>query len=107
MVRDFTGASFSIWIAFLRGLKPFVGQLIIAIIMGQITIYLDEELEKKVRTASEKEKVSRSRWIADVIRQHLNNEWPAAVREAAGSWADFPALEELRAGVEYETRENF
>ena len=80
---------------------------IIAIIMGQITIYLDEELEKKVRTASENGKVSRSRWIADVIRKHLEDEWPAEVREAAGSWTDFPAPEELRSGVEYETREDF
>lgn len=93
--------------AFLRWLKCIASTSIIASIMGQITIYLDEELEKKVRTASENGKVSRSRWIADVIRKHLEDEWPAEVREAAGSWTDFPALDALRDGIEYESREEF
>ncbi|MGE0492240.1 MAG: CopG family transcriptional regulator [Vulcanimicrobiota bacterium] len=75
--------------------------------MGQITIYLDDELEKKLRAASERAKTSRSRWIADVIRQHLDNEWPAEVREAAGSWGDFPESDRLRSGMSYETREEF
>ena len=63
--------------------------------MGQITIYLDDELEKKLRAASERAKTSRSRWIAEVIRQHLDNEWPAEVREAAGAWGDFPTSTSL------------
>jgi hypothetical protein len=33
---------------------------------------------------------------ATVIRERLVNEWPPAVRESAGSWGDFPALEEIR-----------
>lgn len=75
--------------------------------MGQITIYLDEELERKVRAATEHSKVSRSRWIADVIRQHLEDEWPAEIRDAAGTWSDFPEQDELRAGMAYEAREEF
>ncbi|MCA9790961.1 MAG: ribbon-helix-helix protein, CopG family [Candidatus Eremiobacteraeota bacterium] len=75
--------------------------------MGQITIYLDDELEKKLRAASERAKTSRSRWIAEVIRQHLDNEWPAEVREAAGAWGDFPDIDELRAGSDFEVREDF
>lgn len=75
--------------------------------MGQITIYLDEELESKVRTASELENVSRSRWIADVIRKHLNDEWPAEVRESAGSWSDFPSIEGIRSDLKPENRESF
>lgn len=88
----------------LIGLPP---PSIIAHIMGQITIYLDEDLDKRVREASRHSKVSRSRWIADVIRQHLKDDWPSVVREAAGSWDDFPDLSELRSGLESETREEF
>jgi metal-responsive CopG/Arc/MetJ family transcriptional regulator len=75
--------------------------------MGQITIYLDDELESKLRAATEHRKVSRSRWIADLIRQHLDSAWPAEVREAAGTWTDFPNLEELRGDLNYESREGF
>ena len=75
--------------------------------MGQVTIYLDEELEQKVRLASKQGNVSRSRWIADVIRNHLDSEWPTEVRESSGSWFDFPSLEEIRSGIELEAREDF
>lgn len=75
--------------------------------MGQITIYLDDELESRLRAASELQKVSRSRWIADLIRRHLDDAWPAEVRESAGAWTDFPTLEELRGDLPYESREGF
>lgn len=75
--------------------------------MGQITIYIDDELESQIRAATEHRKISRSRWIADLIRQHLESAWPAEVRESAGSWADFPDLEELRGDLRYESRESF
>lgn len=75
--------------------------------MGQITIYLDDELEARIRQAIEHQNVSRSRWIAEVLRRHLEGDWPAEVRESAGSWADFPSLEELRSDLAYEPREEF
>jgi len=64
--------------------------------MGQVTIYLEEELEAKMVADAKARKLSKSKWIATVIREKLINEWPPAVREAAGSWDDFPALEEIR-----------
>ena len=67
--------------------------------MGKITIYFDDELEKQIEEASDSANVSKSRWIVNVVRKHLDEQWPAEVRDAAGSWSDFPALEQLRAGV--------
>jgi len=64
--------------------------------MGQVTIYLEDELEARMAAEAEARKLSKSKWIATVIREKLVDEWPPAVREAAGSWDDFPELEQIR-----------
>lgn len=64
--------------------------------MAQITIYLDDELIQKVKQASAAAKMSQSQWIAALIRQQSQTEWPLAVREMAGSWQVFPQQDELR-----------
>jgi hypothetical protein len=64
--------------------------------MSQVTIYLDDEIEKQMTASAKAMKLSKSKWIADAIREKLMGEWPANVRELAGSWKGFPTLEELR-----------
>jgi DNA-binding NtrC family response regulator len=64
--------------------------------MIQVTIYLDDEIEKRMTASAKAMKLSKSKWIADAIREKLMDEWPANVRELAGSWKGFPTLEELR-----------
>ncbi len=64
--------------------------------MGQVTIYIDAETEKKMIASARAAKVSRSKWITDVIREKVATEWPVSVRELAGAWEDFPMAEELR-----------
>lgn len=64
--------------------------------MGQVTIYLDDEIEKRMTANAKAMKLSKSKWIANVIREKLADEWPANVRELAGSWEDLPTLEEIR-----------
>ena len=64
--------------------------------MGQVTIYLEDELEAKMVADAKARKLSKSKWIATIIREKLANEWPPAVRESAGSWDDFPPLTEIR-----------
>jgi len=71
--------------------------------MGQVTIYLDKEIENKLKTAAKSSKLSVSRWVANIIQEKISTEWPADVVELAGSWKeDFPTLEEIRstAGVD-------
>lgn len=64
--------------------------------MGQVTIYLDKETEKKARTSARAEGVPLSRWVAERIGRGVRGEWPAAVRALAGAWADLPSAERLR-----------
>jgi hypothetical protein len=64
--------------------------------MGQVTIYLDDEIEKRMTANAKAMKLSKSKWIANVIREKLVDEWSPNVRQLAGSWEDFPTLEEIR-----------
>jgi hypothetical protein len=66
--------------------------------MAQMTIYLADSLEAKVRRAAKSKRESVSRWISSQIERSLNESWPAAVIDAAGGLPCFPDLEELRKG---------
>ncbi|MFQ5791855.1 MAG: CopG family transcriptional regulator [Acidobacteriota bacterium] len=67
--------------------------------MPQVTLYLDEETEAKLRAAAREAGLSLSRWVADLIREKTINEWPASVVQLAGSWSDMSSAEELRSGL--------
>ncbi len=64
--------------------------------MGQLTIYLDEDSEQRVKTAAESAGLSLSKWVALVIREKTETAWPDAVLKLAGAWPDLPTAEELR-----------
>ncbi len=42
--------------------------------------------------------MSKSRWVAELIRSKTDDEWPAHIGALAGAWPEFPEVEELRAG---------
>jgi hypothetical protein len=65
--------------------------------MGQVTIYLENEIERKARAAARAEKVSLSKWVARRIERGTKSEWPEDFRALAGSWPDAPSVEEIRA----------
>lgn len=64
--------------------------------MGQITIHLDMESESKARTYAKKLNISIDKWIAGLIMEKTSAAWPESVKKLAGSWPDFPAIEEIR-----------
>ena len=64
--------------------------------MGQVTIYLDGEAEKKARAAARAARMSLSRWVTERIRRGAPAEWPASVRQLAGAWTDLPSAEQIR-----------
>lgn len=64
--------------------------------MGQVTIYLDEQTEKRARASARADGMSLSRWVAERIERRARGEWPAAVRALAGAWSDLPSAEQLR-----------
>ncbi len=64
--------------------------------MGQLTIYIDNEIEKKVTNMVKKSGMSKSKWIAELIREKTANSWPDSVIQLAGSWKDMPTAEAIR-----------
>ena len=65
--------------------------------MGQVTIYLENEIENKLKTAAKTSNLSVSKWVANIIREKISTEWPQDVVKLAGSWKEnFPSLEEIR-----------
>ena len=64
--------------------------------MAQVTIYLDKETEEKMRAYAKATNISQSQWVANLIREKLQTEWPDHFAALARAWTDFPTLEEIR-----------
>ena len=62
--------------------------------MSQITLYLDDATQALVDQAALANGVSKSRWVADMIRKYAAQEWPQDCLALAGRFADFPLREE-------------
>lgn len=64
--------------------------------MGQVTIYIDDDTEKKMLNMVEKSGISKSKWIAELIREKTATTWPENVVRLEGAWKDLLTAEELR-----------
>ena len=58
--------------------------------MSQITLYLDDATQALVEQAAQADGMSKSRWVAEIIRKHAAHEWPQNCLALAGRFADFP-----------------
>ncbi len=63
--------------------------------MSQVTLYLDKTTQALLEQAAQASGVSKSRWVADLIRKHAAHEWPSQWLALAGRFPDFPLREEL------------
>ena len=67
--------------------------------MSQITLYLDDATQALVEQAALANGVSKSRWVADIIRKYAAQEWPLDCLALAGRFPDFPLREEGAAAL--------
>ena len=65
--------------------------------MSQITLYLDDATQALVEQAAQANGLSKSRWVAEIIRKYAAHEWPQDCLALAGRFADFPLHEESTA----------
>ncbi len=72
--------------------------------MGQVTIYLDAETEKKMINIVKKSGISKSKWIAALIKEKTADTWPDHIIELAGAWKDFPTVEDIRSDMGNDAR---
>ncbi len=61
--------------------------------MSQITLYLDDATQELVDHAAQANGVSKSRWVAEIIRKYAAHDWPQDCLALAGRFADFPLRE--------------
>lgn len=66
--------------------------------MGQVTIYLEDNIEIKMKSAAKSAELSLSKWISGIIKDKISNEWPSSVVDLSGAWEDFPSVAEIREG---------
>lgn len=62
--------------------------------MSQITLYLDDATQALVEQAAQANGVSKSRWVAEIIRKYAAHEWSQDCLALAGRFSDFPLREE-------------
>lgn len=65
--------------------------------MSQITLYLDDATQALVEQAAQANGLSKSRWVAEIIRKYAAHEWPQDCLALAGRFSDFPLREESAA----------
>ena len=58
--------------------------------MSQITLYLDDATLELVEKGAQAQGVSKSHWVAEIIRKHARAEWTPECLALAGRFADFP-----------------
>jgi hypothetical protein len=66
--------------------------------MAHLTIYLTDDVERRVRKAARAGKVSISKWVADQVAKSVETSWPPEFLALAGAFPDFPDAGELRKG---------
>ncbi len=64
--------------------------------MAQITLYIDDALQARLRQTAAHKQQSQSQFAAELIRHALDETWPESVLALAGSTPDFPDAESLR-----------
>ena len=64
--------------------------------MGQVTIYLEEEIEQKMVAAAKSAHLSKSKWVSKVIQEKVSSEWPQSIVDMAGAWEEFPDIQDIR-----------
>lgn len=64
--------------------------------MGQVTIYLEDEIERKMADAAKSAHLSKSKWVARLIKEEVATEWPQSIINLNGAWSDFPDIGDIR-----------
>lgn len=66
--------------------------------MANVTVYLPDDVEQKLRKVADGEGKSVSRWIAGRLTELLDDSPATELLKLSGAFPDFPDFEELRSG---------
>ena len=71
--------------------------------MLQLAIYIDDNLSKKLNKVIKISEKSRSKWVADLIKAKLKDEWPEDFFKLAGSWEGKETPKDIMATIRKES----
>lgn len=66
--------------------------------MAQITLYLEDDTARMLKSVAESSGLSVSSLVAGLIRNKIARHWPENITRLAGAWADFPDVKQIRSG---------
>jgi len=66
--------------------------------MAQITLYLEDETARKLKSVAESSGMSVSSLVAGLIRRKISSHWPEKISRLAGAWSDLPDAKQIRSG---------
>jgi hypothetical protein len=64
--------------------------------MAQVTIYIPNNLEKKIKQKSKELNISISKFITKLLEQKIQNSWSMETKKLVGAWDDFEDAKSLR-----------
>ncbi len=64
--------------------------------MAQVTIYINSNLEERIKAVAGSLDISLSKLISRMLEEKFSNEWHPSVKQLVGSWKNFPSLDEIR-----------
>ncbi len=64
--------------------------------MGQVTIYIDDKIQTKIKQMAKSMNLSVSKYITRILEQKTSTEWDDGIKQLNGAWQDFPSIEEIR-----------
>jgi len=67
--------------------------------MPQLAIYVDDNLSKKLKKAIKASGKSRSKWVSDLIKSKLDNDWPEGFFKLAGNWEGEETTDQIIATI--------
>lgn len=75
--------------------------------MAQVTIYLDNSLEVKIKEIAKQSGLSISKFISKTLEQNIKSSWDNDVKKLSGSWNDFCSIEKIQNTTPDVPRESF
>ncbi len=64
--------------------------------MAQVTIYINNDIEQKVKKLARAMNISISKYISTILEQKTADSWDSDTKELSGAWSDFSSIEEIR-----------
>lgn len=64
--------------------------------MAQVTIYMNDNIESKVKKLAKETNVSISKYISTILEQKTAESWGRDIKSLSGAWEDFDSIEKIR-----------